>query len=162
VITAPRSHVHRSSGANRPSVVLATGPNSRVGSTYSSTQNGTMATGLTTRKTRTIGNGPVLPPKTRHCKFTILAPIKYLSSDCIMTWSVRRLWSFSRSFTSRYQICDRTNIRWVAIENPPISRKISRYFTAIQRILVRLQILQREVKERLKLHNIRTDHVMIR
>ena len=142
--------------------MLATGPISRVGAGYGSTPNRTVAMGLTTRKTRTIGNGPVLPPKTRHFKFTILAPIKYLSSDRIMTWSVCTLCSFSRSFTSRCQICDRTDICWVAIENPPISRKISSYSTAIQRILVRSQIWQREVKERLDLHNLRTDHVMIR
>jgi len=67
------------------SLVLATGPISRVGSGYGSSRNQTLATGLTTRKTRTIGNGPVLPPKTRHLKFTIVAPIKYLSSDRIMT-----------------------------------------------------------------------------
>jgi len=46
-------------------IVLAMGPNSRVGSGSSSTQNRTVATGLTTRKTQPIGNGPVLPPKTR-------------------------------------------------------------------------------------------------
>ena len=143
-------------------IVSATGPNSRVGSGYGSTLTRTVATGLTTRKTRTIGHGPVLPPKTRHLKSTILAPIRNLSSDRNMTWSVWRLCSFSRSFTSRCQICDWTNIRCVAIENPPISRKISRYFTAILRILVRSQIWQREVIARLKLHNLRTDHVLIR
>jgi len=102
------------------------------------------------------------PPKTPHFKFTILAPIKYLSSDRIMTWSVRRLCSFSFSFTSHCPICDQTNIRWVAIENPPISGKISLNFTASQWILVLSQIWQREVKEQLKLHNLHTDHVMIR
>jgi len=102
------------------------------------------------------------PPKTRHFKFTSLTPIKYLSSDHIMTWSVRRLCSFSCSFTSRCPICDQTSIPWVAIENPPISGKISLNFTAIRRILVLSQIWQREVKEQLKLHNLRTDHVMIR
>ena len=102
------------------------------------------------------------PPKTRHFKFTSLAPVKYLSSDRIMTWSVRRLCSFSCSFTSRCPICDQTSIRWVAIENPPISGKISLNFTAIRRILVLSQIWPREVTEQLKLHNLRTDHVMIR
>jgi len=143
-------------------LVLATGPISHVGSGYGSTRNWTVATGLTTRKTWTVGNGPVLPPKTRHFKSIILAPIQYLSSDRIMTWSVRTLCSFSRSFTSCCQICDRTNIRCVAIENPPILRKITRYFATIQRILVRSQIWRREVKERLEMHNLRTDHVMIR
>jgi len=142
-------------------LVLAMGPNSRVGSGYGSTRNRTVATDLTTRKTWTIWNGPLLPPKTRHFKFTILAPIKYLSSDRIMTWSVCRLSSFGRSFTSRSQICDQTNICWVVIENLPIWCKISRYFTGTQRILVRSQIWEREVKEQLILHNLHTDHVMI-
>jgi hypothetical protein len=47
---------------------------------------------------------------------TTLAPIKYLSSDRIMKWSVRKLCSISRSFTSRIQICDSTDIRWVAVK----------------------------------------------
>jgi len=121
-------------------VVLPTGLNSRVGSGYGSARNLTVVTGLTTRKTRTIGHGPVFPPKTQHFKITILPPFKYLSSDRIMTWLVCRLFRFSRSFTSRCQIGDRTNTNCVAIENPPIWRKISPYFTANQRILVRLQI----------------------
>ena len=142
-------------------IVLATGPNSWVSLGSSSTANRTVLTSLSTPITWTIGNGPVLPPKTRHFKFTILAPIKYLSSDCTMTWSVRTLCSFSHSFTSRCQICNWTNIRWVAIEKPQISRKIWCYFTVIQQILVWLQIWKREVEERLKLHNLYIDHVMI-
>jgi len=142
--------------------VLATGPNCRVGSGSGSTRIRTVATGLTTRKTRTVRNGAVLPPKTRHLKLTILAPIKYLSSDCITTWSVSRLCSFSRCFTTRFQICDPTSIRWVAVENPPISLKISHYLTTTQRISVGSQIWKREVKERLKLHNLHTDYVVIR
>jgi len=65
-------------------LVLATGPNSRVGSGSGSTRNRTVATGLTTPKTRPIGNGPVLPPKSRHFNITTLPPIKYLSSDRIV------------------------------------------------------------------------------
>jgi len=49
-----------------------------------------------------------VPPK--------FAPIKYLSSDHIMTWSVRSLCCFSRSFTSRSQICDWTNICWFIVK----------------------------------------------
>jgi hypothetical protein len=44
-------------------VVLATGPDSRVGSGFGSTRHRTVATGLTTRKTWTVGNGAVLPQK---------------------------------------------------------------------------------------------------
>jgi len=40
-----------------------------------------------------------------------LAPIKYLSSDRIMTSSVRKLCSIGRSFISCFQICDPTDIR---------------------------------------------------
>ena len=142
--------------------MLARGPNSRVGSGFGSTRNRTVAMGLTTRKTRTVGNGAVLPPKTRHFKSTIFPPIKYLSSDRIMTWSVRKLSSFSPSFTSCIQICDRTNKRGGAIENARNSLKNRLYSTATQRISVRSQIWMREVKQELKLHNLRTDHVMIR
>ena len=62
-------------------------------------------------KTGTVAIGPVLPPKTRHFNITSLSPIKYLSSDGIMTQLICKLCSFMRSFTSRFQICDRTNIR---------------------------------------------------
>jgi len=141
--------------------VLAKGANCRVGSGSGSTQTRTVATGLTTRTTRTVGNGALFPPKTCQLKLTILAPMKYFSSDRITTWSVRRLCSFSRLFTSRFQICDLTSICWVAIENPPIPLKISHYFTTTQQISVGSQIWKREVKERQKLHNLRTDHVVI-
>ena len=143
-------------------VVLAMVPNSRVGSGSGSTRNRTVAMGRTTRKTRPIANWPVLPPKTRHFNITSFSPIKYLSSDCIVTWSVRRLCSSSHSFTSRSQICDSTNIRWIAVENPLIWLNFCPFFTATQRISVRLQFWKREVKERLELHNLHTDHVTIR
>jgi hypothetical protein len=129
-------------------LVLATGPNSRVSS----------GSGSYPELNRCNG----FPYKTRSSKSTFLAPTKYLSSDRITTWSIRRLCSFSRSFTSRFQICDPTSICWVAIENPPISLKCSHYFTTIQRISVGLQIWMLEMKERPKLNNLRIDHVMIR
>jgi len=98
---------------------------------------------------------------TRHFNLTMWALIKYLSSDCITTWSIFRLCSFSPSFTSRFQLNDLTNIRWVAIENPWISLEISSHSTAIQRILVGSQIWKRDVKQGVKLHNPRIYHVMI-
>jgi len=137
------------------------GPNWRVSSGIGSSRNRTVATGLTTRTTRTVRNEPVVSPKTRHLKFKMLAPSMYLSSDRTMTWSVCTLCSFGRSCASHCQICNRINIRWVAIENPRISQKIQWYFTAIQRILARCQIWKREVEELVKLHNIRINHVMI-
>jgi len=112
-------------------------------------------------KTWTVAIGLVLPPKTCHFNITSLAPIKYLSSDCIVTWSIRKLCSFMRSFTSRFQICDLTNICWVAIENPRFSHHIWTYFTAIQRILVGWQIWRLEAKEHIKLYNLIIDHVTI-
>jgi len=100
--------------------------------------------------------------KTRHFNLTTLAPIKYLSCDRIMTWSVRRLCSSSRSFTSCIQICDPTTTRRVAIENPRIWLEICPYFTATLRISVGSQIWLLEVKELIKLDNLRIHHVMIR
>ena len=112
-------------------------------------------------KTPTVAIGPVLPPTTRHFNLTTLTPIKYLSSDRIVTWSVHRLCSFTSSFSSRVQICDPTNIRGVAIENPRISLRFGPFFTATQRISVGSQIWMPRVKELIILHNLRTDHVAV-
>jgi len=112
-------------------------------------------------KTRNVANGLVSLPKPRHFNITTLAPINYLSSDCIVTWSVCRLCCSSCSFTSSFHICDPTNICWVAIENMIISRTMCLYFRATQRISVGSQIWKSEVKERLELHNLHTYHVMI-
>ena len=144
------------------SLVLATIQSSWFGSRYSSNPELDRCNGFYHSKTRTVAIGPVLPPKTCQFNLTTLPPIKYLSSDCIATWSVHRLCSVGRSFTSQVQICNSTNIRWVAIRNPQFSRIISGYSTVIQRILVGLQIWNREVKEQLKLHNLCIDHVTIR
>ena len=142
-------------------VVSGTGWNCRVCSGSVSTRNRTVARGLTPRKTWTIRNRPVLPPKTRHFKFTILPPIKYLGSNRILTQRIRKLCSFWGSFTSRCQICNSTCIHWVAIDNPQISLEICHHFTITQWIEVGLQISKHEPKERHKLTNIRIDHVMI-
>jgi len=136
-------------------------PNSWVGSGSGSNLKSNRCNGSYHMKTRTVAIGPVLPPKTWHFNIKSLAPIKYLSSDGIMTQSICKLCSFMRTFTSRFQICDRTNIHWVAIESLQISLEIWLYFTAILRILVRSQIWKREVKERIKLHNLHIDHVTI-
>jgi len=61
-------------------------------------------------KTRTVAIGPVLPPKTRHFNIISFAPIRYLSSDRIVTWSIRKLRSFMRSFTTGSHTCHPTNI----------------------------------------------------
>ena len=75
-------HLHRRSCSR---VVLTTVPNSRVGSGTGSDPEPNRCNGSYHKKTRTVAIGPVLPPKTRHCDITTLAPIKYLSSDCILT-----------------------------------------------------------------------------
>ena len=112
-------------------------------------------------KTRTVPIGPVLPPKTQHFKCSFVPPIKYLSSNRIVTWSIRRLCRFSRSFTSCSQIWDLANIRGVAIDNMWISFKICLYFTAALRISVGLQIWMLELKELAKLHHLRIHHGII-
>jgi len=143
-------------------VVLATVQNRQVGSGSGSNPEPNRCNGTYHTKTRTVAIEPVLLPETRHYKSTIFAPIKYFSSDRIVTWSVGKLCCFSPSFTSRSRICGRTNIHRVAIEIPRIWPGKWRYFTVIRWILVQSQICQREVKERLKLHNQRTDHIVIR
>jgi len=83
-------------------VVSATVPSSRVGSGSGSNPEPNCCNESYHTKTRTVAIGPVLPPKTRHFNFTSLGPIRYLSSDRIMTRSIRKLCSFMRSFTSHF------------------------------------------------------------
>jgi hypothetical protein len=142
-------------------LVLATVPTRPNGSGLGLEPNPDHCNGSYHTKTRTVPIGPVLPPKTRQLKSTILPPIKYLSSDCIITWWIRRLCSFSRSFTCRLQICDPTNIRGVAIAHLWFSLIIGPYFTATRRISVGSHIWTQEVKELVKLHNLRIHYVMI-
>ena len=101
-------------------------------------------------------------PRFHYAVPTTLAPIKYLSSDRIMTWSIHKLCSISRSFTSRFQICDPNDIRWVAVKYRLNLSEIGGFSIATQRILVGSQISKREVNERPKLHNLRIVHVVIR
>jgi hypothetical protein len=117
--------------------------------------------GLLTRKPAPSQLGRFYHEKTRHFNIATLLPIKYLSSDRIMTWSVHRFCSSSRCFTSSFQICDLTNTCWVAIENPLILCTMCHYFTATEPISVGSQIWKREVKERLERHNQYNDHVLL-
>jgi len=55
-------------------------------------------------------------PRVHFVVPTFMGSIKYLSSDRIMTWCIRRLCSLSRSFTSRFQNWDPTDICWVAVK----------------------------------------------
>ena len=85
-------------------LVLATVPTQLYGSGLRSGPVPNRGNGFHHTRNRTIAIGPVLPAKTRHFKFTTLAPIQYLSSDCIMTWSLRRLCLSTRCSTSCCQI----------------------------------------------------------
>jgi len=146
---------------NSSQVVLAMVPTHQNGSGLGLGPEPNCCNGFYHTKTRTVAIGPVLPPITQHLNNTTLAPIKYLSSDHIVTWSVHRLCSFTSSFASCIQICDPTNIRRVAIEIPQIPLRIGPFFTATQRILVGSQIWMLEVKEIIILHNLHTNHVTV-
>jgi hypothetical protein len=98
---------------------------------------------------------------TGHFNLTILAPIKYLSSDSIVTRSICRLCRINRSFTSRVHICNPTNICLVAIKNLPILPKIELFFKATQRLSVGSPIGMWEVKVWFILYNLCIDHVTI-
>jgi len=50
-------------------------------------------------------------------KLRTLAPIKYLSSDRITIWYIRKRCSFACSFTSCSPLCDPINIHWVAVKS---------------------------------------------
>jgi len=93
---------------------------------------------------------------------TPLPPLKYMSTHRIVTWSLRGLWSSGRYLTSRFPICDPTDIRWVAVKKGHIFSEICGYSIATQRILVGSHIWDWEVKEWVDLHNLCTDHIMIR
>jgi len=142
--------------------VLATVPTRQNGTELGLGPEPNRCNGFYHTKTWTVAIGPVLPPNTRHFYFTSLAPMKYLSSDRIVTWSVHRFCSFTSSFAYRFQICDPTNIRGVPIENPQIPLRIGPFFTATQRISVGLQMWMLQVKELIILHNLRTNHVTVR
>jgi hypothetical protein len=63
--------------------------------------------------------------------------------------------------SSHIQICDRTDIRWVAVKYSRFLTEFRGFSIAPPRLLVRSQIWIQKVKERLKLDNLRTDHVII-
>jgi len=65
------------------------------------------------------------------------------------------------SFTSSIQICDLTDIRWVAVKKGPIVSEIHGFSIATPRILVESHICKCEVEQVVKLHTLCTDHVTI-
>ena len=66
-------------------LVLATVPTRENGSGLGLEPEPNRCNGFYHTKTRTVAIGPVLPPKTRQFNLTNLPPIKYLSSDRIVT-----------------------------------------------------------------------------
>jgi len=103
-----------------------------------------------------VGTGPwnhLAVPK-------ILANIEFSSSYRITTSYVHRFYSIGCSFTSCIPIYDLNDIRWLAVKSGHIPSEIHGFSIVTQWILVRSQIWQQVVKERLKLHNVDTDHVM--
>jgi len=85
-------------------------PNSRVSSCSSSDQAPNCCNGSYHMNTRTIAIGSVFPTEISHFNMTSLSPITFWNSDRIMTRSICTLCSFMRSFTSRFQIGDPTDI----------------------------------------------------
>jgi len=88
--------------------------------------------------------------------------ITFLSSDCTVTWSICWLCNCSSSVTSSIRIWDATKIRWIAMKFCQVWCRTRRFSIVTKWILVRSQIWQRDVKERLILPNLPIDHVVIR
>jgi len=105
-----------------------------------------------------VGTGP----RFHFTVLTTLAAIKYLSSDRIVTWSIREMCRLMTYFISHSQICDRISIHRVAVKLSPKSRQNDRVFIPTPWQLVRLQIGEQEMKEGMKLHISRIDYVTIR
>jgi len=143
-------------------LVLATVPTCENGSALGLDLDRNRCNGLYHAKTWTVAIGPVLPLKTRNFNCKTLAPMKYLSSDRIVTWSLCRLCRSRRSVTSRFQICYSTNIHSVAIENWWIPLEIGHNLTPTQWISLGSQIWKWEAKALRVLYNQHTDHVIIR
>lgn len=97
-----------------------------------------------------------------HCTVPATLPaINVLGSNYILIWSICWLCSFSSSSTCRLQICDRSNIHWMAVKLCNKLCKIHKLLILAQRILVGLQVWNREVKLWPTLHNLCIDHCMI-
>jgi len=104
----------------------------------------------------------VVPGLRFHLEVPATFPsIKCLRSQRTMTGWISRMCSFTRSSTSHFQICHRINIHSIAVKWHQMISRIYGWLIATERILVRSQIGQREVKERLKLHNVRPNHVLV-
>jgi hypothetical protein len=98
--------------------------------------------------------------KGRQFNIPKFAPIKYLTPDCIVTWSLCWLCTSSYFFTFSSHIWNPTNIHWVGIGIPVVGHTLCPVFTAAQQISIRSHIRKREVEHQLQLHNLHTYHVL--
>jgi len=107
--------------------------------------------------------GRVVPRSRFHITVpATFAPIENVSCDCIVTWSIRRLYRMNHCFTSRVQIGDPTNSHCVALKKRSILGETGGFLIATKRIVVGSKIWTWEVKQRLILHNLHIDEVTIR
>jgi len=86
--------------------------------------------------------GPISTSKHGLCKPRCFAPIRYLSSDRIMTWCICRLCRLGCSITSRCQNWLPTNVCWVSVENPRLSVIIYAYSKATETNISPISILK--------------------
>jgi hypothetical protein len=100
------------------------------------------------------GNPGLFNPRT-------FAPIEYLSSHWIATWSICEWSSVRYCFTCGWPILIVSNNRCVAVETPRIGRNWECYFIVTQQILIGVQIGDQGVNVLLKLHLLRKDHCVI-
>jgi hypothetical protein len=82
---------------------------------------------------------------------TRVAPIKYLNSNRIATWSIREMWWLMPCFSSHSQICNRISIHLVTLKLSGKTCQNDRVSIATPRQLVQLQIGERQMKEGIKL-----------
>ena len=98
-------------------LVLATVPKWRFGSGSGLEPNWNRCNGFYPIK-KPIRSEPAVFWPVPHCrKLTTLAPIKYLSSDRITIWYIRKRCSFWCSFTTHSPICDPITIHCVTLKN---------------------------------------------
>lgn len=103
--------------------------------------------------------GMVLLTSLPTCRFSPL--VSLFDSSGTITTARGDLLTFCHSFATHIQFGVLTNIRRVTFEKPWFKPYISHFFTAIERILVRLQIWKQAVNERLKWHILHINYIVI-
>jgi len=98
-------------------LVLATVPNWRFGSGSGLEPNLNRCNGCYPIKKPNRMEPAVFWPVPHFHKLSALAPIKYLSCDCITIWYIHNWYSVRCSFTSHSPICDTISICCVASKN---------------------------------------------